>query len=130
MHGLMFEQPVRGAARALSPESSERGARHLNDESLLRPLDHALQVLAQNRITFRMRDDDCDSSIAQLQERIRGVLRDTIVAEFDQQVTGLANHKARRIHERVLNVLVGEMKIAAQRDLRSIACELLQVSDE
>ena len=60
--GIMFEQPLRGAAHAFTPESGERGAGHLDHAPLLSPLHHALRSLAQNRIAFGMRDHCGDAA--------------------------------------------------------------------
>ena len=106
MYSLAFKQPLGGAARALAPESSQRRSGHLNDAALLGPLHHALQVLAQNRVTLRMRDDDGDSAIPEFVEGIRRVLRYAVIAELHEQVVGFADDVARGIGERVLQILV------------------------
>src|SRR5215469_326980 len=76
-----------------------------------------------------MRNHRRDSKITKLQERIRCVLRDAVIAEFDQQVMRLADHVTRRIAEGILEILVREMKIASQQNLGRVTNERLQVRD-
>src|SRR5579862_6092601 len=103
-----------GAETALSPESGKRRARYLNDASLFSPLQNALRIFAENRIAFRMRDNHRNSAVAQPGERVGDLLRDAVVAEFDQQITGSVDDVTVRVGERVLNVVVGEVKIATE----------------
>ena len=112
MHGLTFEQPLGRAAGGLAPETGECRAGHLNDASLLGPLDHALQIFTQNRIAFGMRDDNRDSVIAEFVKGIGRILRDAVVAEFHEQVVSVADDVPRRIGVCVLQILVREMKVA------------------
>ncbi len=127
---IVFEQPVGGAAHSFAPESSERGAGHLDDAALFGPFHHALRTLAQNRIAFGMRDDGGDSAIAQLGKTFCDLLRHAVVAQFNQHVVRAFDGVARGVGEQVLQVVVGKMEVAAQGERERIAYESLEVRDE
>src|SRR5579864_7219992 len=99
---------------AFAPEAGQRRARDLNDAALLGPLDYSLQTLAQNRVALGMRDDGRDSSVAQLSKGIRGLLRDAVIAELDQQVARAFDDVAVGMGVRVLQVVVGKMEVATE----------------
>ena len=117
-------------AHAFSPKSSQRGSSHLNDAALLGPLHHALQVLAQNLVAFGMGDDGGDAAVAQLHKTIRNLLRDAVIAQLDQHVVRAFNRIARGIGQHILQVVVGEMEVAAQAKRQRVAHKLLQVLDQ
>src|SRR5579863_406035 len=130
MNRVVLEQPVRGLAHALSPESGERRAGDLDDATQLGPLHYALRALAQNRIALRMRDDCSDAAIAKLGETVRGLLRDAVIVQLHQHVMSSFDGVARGIGEHGLQVVIRKMKIAAETDLDGIADEALQVINE
>jgi hypothetical protein len=114
--GIMFEQPLRGAAHAFTPESGERRSRHLNHAPLLSPLHHPLRSLAQNRIAFGMRDHRSDAAVAQLRKTVCNLLRNAVVAQFDQHVVRAFDGIACGIGQHILQIVVGEMEVAAQAE--------------
>ena len=116
MNGVMLEQPLGGAPHALSPESSETGGGHLDHATLLSPLHYALRSLAQNGIALGMGDDSGDAAVAELRKTIGRLLRHAVIAQLDQHVVRAFDGVARGVGENILQIVVGEMEVAAQAE--------------
>jgi len=97
---------------------------------LLRPLHHALQVLAQNWVALGMSDDGGDALIAELHETVCGLRRNAVVVQLDQHVVRACDGVARGIGEHVLQIVVGEMEVAAEAERERGADERLQMIDQ
>src|ERR1700728_514183 len=130
VYGLVFEQPERGAAWGFAPESSQRGARNLNYAALLGPLHESLWALAQNWIALGVGDDRRHSTLCQLKRGVRSLQRNTVVAELNQQVARTFDDVTLGMRQRVLQIVVRKVKVAAQAELRQVADELLQMGDK
>lgn len=126
MHSLTFEQPLRGTASALTPETGEGRAGDLNDAPLLGEFDDAFKIFAQNRITLGMRNNRRQPVIAQFEQRIGGRLRNAVIAELNQHVARVPDGVASGMRHRVLDVLIRKMKVAAEQKLWLIPDFLLQ----
>src|SRR5579862_7518490 len=119
-----------GAARALPPKSANGGAGHLNDASLLGPLDYALQVFAKNRITLGVGEHGSHTTIAKLCEAIGSLRRHAVIIQLDQHVTRLPDGITSGIGKNRLQVVVGKMEIAAQDQPQLRTDERLQMIDQ
>src|SRR5215469_8399498 len=130
MDGVPIEQPAGGAHNALSPVSGESGSGHLDYASLLHPLQHPLRALLQNGVALRMSKDGSDSLVAQLGEAFVDLLRDAVVAQFDQEIVRALDGVVGRAGEDVLQIVVGQMEVTAQGDSGRLADQGAQVLDE
>src|SRR5579859_1046545 len=126
----MLEQPEGGPSGALAPEPGESRSGHLNHASLFGPFDHALRIVAQNRIALRMGENHGDSTIPELKKRFVDLLRNAVIAELNQQIARTLDDIARRMGERILHIVKREMKVAAHKNFGSVSDELLQMSDQ
>ena len=128
--GVVLEQPSGGASHAISPESGERGAGHLDHATLLRPLQHKLWTLAQNWVALGMGDYGGDAAVAELRKTIRSLLGHAVITQLDQHVLRCVDGVAGGIGEDILHIVVGEMEVAAQTELQRIAYLLLQLGNQ
>ena len=74
-----------------------------------------------------MGEHGSDSPIPQLDEAVRDLRRNAVVAEFDQQIICVADNVSLGRGENVLKVLVGKMEIATQAELGRIANQAAQM---
>ena len=64
-----------------------------------------------------MGENGAQAVIAEVAEAVAELRGNAVVAEFDEQVVGVADHVVLRAVEDALEVFVGKMKVAAQAEL-------------
>jgi hypothetical protein len=97
--------------------------------SLLGPLRHALQILAQDRVPFGMRNDGCQPAVRKFEQSFGRVLRHAVITELHQQISSVVDDISFGVNQRILNILVGQVEVAAQTDFEGIANQRLQLRD-
>src|SRR5271155_4911500 len=105
MDGRPIQQPASDEFGTFSPEAGQRRTGDLNQAALFRPLQNALGRLLQDRVAFRMGKNGSKTAISETSEALGKVRRDAEVAEFDQQIVGVANGVSFRLLENALQIL-------------------------
>ena len=107
--------------------------RNLSQASMRYPVVEQLGLPRKNRITLWMRDDRGQPSYLDFIKNAIELLRNKLLGEFNQQVRALVDGEVHRRLDKLLNVVVGEVKITSQKELRLFSdgrlkfCNLLAV---
>ncbi len=116
VHPVMLEEEMGGGFGAGSEAAEERAGGDLDDASVADPLVHHLGLGLEGGVALGMGEDGNDSAGDELVEGLADGGRDAVVGELDEQVLMVVDGVFAGVAELVLDVVVGEMEVAAEAE--------------
>ena len=131
----IFLQPSFGQAKRRRAEAAGiRLGCNLSQASMCYPVVEQPGLARKNRVTLRVRDDRGQPSHLDLIKDAIELLGNELVREFNQQVRAVVDREIQRRLDKLLKVIVGEVKITSQKELGHLShgslkfCDLLAIN--